>query len=164
MSTLFKIFLFSFLIFSLANCQSEKKTSEETTPTTTTTNEKPSKEATPTQLLQGRWENISSDKEFLIIKDQKMIRRFAGATVKDDIITNTPFEFFEKCHSPCQIQSTDPDVSKFKCFTLKEEGSYNCYKVIRLDEDELHYSLMDGTGPHYSYKRVKKGEEKEKKD
>lgn len=156
MSTFIKIIFFSFLIISLTNCQSETNTDKQTS---TPTNEEQSVETnvpkTPAQLLQGRWVNVASESEFLIFNGTNMVRRFAGATPQEDKLTNKPFSFFEKCHPPCQIQSTEPDVSKFKCFTLKEDGAYNCYKVTILDEETLEYTLMDGTGPTYGYKKVK---------
>ena len=150
MSSCFRFILFSTILFFMASCQSDGNNAATTT---TTKNEKPTPKD-PTNLLEGRWENIATDKEFIIFKGGKMIRRFAGATPQEDKISNEHFNYYEKCHAPCQSQSNEPDVSQFKCFTLKEEGNYNCYKITKLDGEALEFTLMDGTGPRFAYKRL----------
>ena len=137
--------IFTIFLFSMVSCQSDNGAAS--------TNEKPTPE-NPLDLLEGRWENIASDKEFIIFDEGKMISRFAGPTIKEDKISNVHFNYYEKCHAPCQAHSIDPDVSKFKCFTVKEDGVYKCYKITKLDEAELEFTLTDGSGPRFAYKRL----------
>lgn len=153
MSSFLKLLFFSIAILCLGSCQSDTNSANSANSAATDTTPDKSGPKDPTHLLEGRWENVASDKEFIIFDKGRMISRFAGPTIQEDKITSILYNFYEKCHAPCQTQSTDPDISKFQCFTVKD-GIYKCYKITKLDAAELHFTLTDGTGPKYEYKRL----------
>ena len=157
MSSFFKTILTCLLVIGLTSCQSTTNESESKTSEPQRTESKikgPVVPSNPENLLEGRWENIANDKEFIIFTATNMIRRFGSDDFKKDVITNDPFSFYEKCQGPCQIQVSDTSDTQSDCFSVNESGEFICYKVVKLTAAEFEFTKLDGSESIYKYKRI----------
>jgi len=156
MSSFFKTILSCLLFIGLASCQSttDESKNETSSPRVESKIQGPIVPKNPANLIEGRWENIATDKEFIIFTTTNMIKRFGSDDFKKDVITNDPFNIYEKCQGPCQIQVSNSEGANFDCFSVNENGEFICYKIVKLDATEFEFTLLDGTGPSFKYKRI----------
>jgi len=147
--------LLSFLLFiGLASCQSSTNENKPSNKPPTIETPKEGVPSNPENLIEGRWENLFSDKEFIIFTATNMIRRFGSEDFKKDVITNEAYSVEKNCQGACQIQMPNPNDTQYDCISVIENEQYVCYLIIKLDEKELEIATPGGKGSSFKYKRI----------
>ena len=98
------------------------------------------------ERLNGRWRAVDDEKSIILFAGSKMTEIYNGQMMSEHSI-----ELFPSCPDAC---STGRDLSGTPCFSARGQFNVACYAIVKLEENQLEYSMIGGSGKTLAFTRI----------